>query len=290
MRKRKQRAGGRLNSVTAVISATMVLVLVGTVVFFAAVADNFSRSLRENFAIEVMLNDSLTVQQTRALQRQIERQPYTKRLTYTSKEEATRQQREALDTDPEEFLGGSPIPASFELFLKADYANGDSLSKFMPPIAKNPAVLDVVYPKDLLDNVNDNIGKVSLALLVVAALLGMVSIALINNTMRLSVARRKHTIQTMKLVGARWSFIRRPFLLQAFWMGLLSSLLADGVLFAGMAALLRWDIEAAALVTPMVMGVTLVAVPVVGILLTLTCAFFSVSKHLGMSRNEAYLY
>lgn len=268
----------------------MVLVLVGMVVFFATMADNLSRTLRENFTVEVLIDDSTSNAQARELQTYLRRQPYTRTTHYISKEKATRIQAEAQGIDPEEFLGYSPIPASFEVYLQADYANGDSLGRFMPALRKQPQVTDVVYPEDLMDNVNRNIGKASLVLLAVALLLGFVSLSLINNTMRMSVARRRHSIQTMKLVGARWSFIRRPFMKQAFWIGLWAVLLADGLLYAGIAALLRWDAGIASLITPLVVGVTLGVVAVVGLALTLITAFFSVNKHLYMSREEAHLY
>lgn len=268
----------------------MVLILVGTVVFFGMMADHLGRTLRENFTVEVLLNDSITQGQAYALQTKLKRAPYTRMVTYISKEKATRLQAEALDTDPNEFLGYSPIPASFELHLKAEYANTDSLRLFMSPLKTEAMVSDVVYPEVLMDNVNQNLQKVSLVLLVVAALLAFVSISLINNTMRLSVAQRRHSIQTMKLVGASWSFIRRPFLWQAFGIGLTSGVLAGGVLYGGIAAIVHWDVEMAELITPLIMLATLGSVLVVGIVLTLVCAYFSVNKHLGMSREEAYLY
>lgn len=279
-----------MNSVTACISTTMVLILVGTVVFFAAMAENLGRTLRENFTIEVLLNDSISHRETHNLQTYLRQQPYTRLVSYTSKEKATRLEAEALHTDPNEFLGYSPIPASFEVHLKAEYANSDSLNHFVPLLKKKTFVSDVVYPEDLMDNVNHNIKNVSMVLLVVSILLAFISISLINNTMRLSVARRQQSIQTMKLVGAKWSFIRRPFLWQAFGIGLVASFLADGVLFAAMHSLMAWDTQIATLITPLVMSVTLGSVPVFGVFLTLLCAFFSVNKHLGMSREESCLY
>lgn len=290
MRKQKKGPFGLLNFFTTCISTTMVLILVGTVVFFGTMAENLGRTLRENFTVEVLLNDSITQKQAYALQTKLKRAPYTRMVNYISKEKATRLQAEALQTDPNEFLGYSPIPASFELHLKAEYANTDSLNRFMPPLKAEKMVSDVVYPEDLMNNVNENIQKVSLVLLIIAALLTFVSISLINNTMRLSVSQRKYSIQTMKLVGARWSFIRRPFLWQAFGIGLTASLLADGVLFGGMSAIVRWDAEMVHLITPLVMAITLGSVFIAGIVLTLICAFFSVNQHLGMSREEAYLY
>lgn len=288
MRKKKSPRGGRLDSVTACISTTMVLILVGTVLFFAALADNLSRSLRENFTVEVLLNDSIDQQQAYQLQTLLKSQPYTRQVVYTSKEEATRQQVDlGMDND---FLGSSPIPASFEVHLKANYADTDSLQRYMPLLNKDARVSDVIYPSDLMKDVNRNIRKVSIILLIVAILLGFVSLALINNTLRMSVAKRRDAIQTMKLVGAKWSLIRRPFLTQAFYIGLISSILADLALWGAMLGLRSWDEDVSILVTPTVMVLTLIGVPAVGISLTVICAYFSVNRHIGMRRDDAFFY
>ena len=288
MRKKKTPRGGRLDSVTACISTTMVLILVGTVLFFAAVADNLSRSLRENFTVEVLLNDSIDQQQAYQLQTLLKSQPYTRQVVYTSKEEATRQQVDlGMDND---FLGSSPIPASFEVHLKANYADTDSLQRYMPLLNKDARVSDVIYSSDLMKDVNRNIRKISIILLIVAALLGFVSIALINNTLRMSVAKRRDAIQTMKLVGAKWSLIRRPFLTQAFYIGLISSIVADLALWGAMLGLRSWDEDVSMLVTPTVMVLTLIGVPAVGISLTVISAYFSVNRHIGMRRDDAFFY
>lgn len=275
---------------TACISTMMVLIMIGAIVFFGAVADRLGRSVKENFTVEVLLDDSLTQKEAYQLQTELREMPYTKAVAYVSKEKATKSMAETFDTNPEEFIGNSPFPASFELHLNAEYANADSLNRFMPSLKQAVGVTDVIYPEDLMGQVNHNIQQVSMVLLVIAILLAIISIALINNTMRLSVAQRRHTIQTMKLVGANWSFIRRPFIRRALWMGILAAVLADVVLAAGMSTFLQWEPDAADIISPLVMVVTLGSVLVIGVALTLICAFFSVNRHLGMSRDEAALY
>ena len=114
MSKRKPRSNGRFSYVTTGISTTLVLILVGTVVFFGTMADNLGRALRENFTVEVLLSDSINHNEAYDLQTTLKRQPYTRSVAYISKEKATQLQSEALNIDPKEFLGYSPIPASFE--------------------------------------------------------------------------------------------------------------------------------------------------------------------------------
>ncbi len=288
MSKKKHRKAGGFNNLTSCISITMVLLLLGTVVFFVAMADRLSRSVRENFSVQVLLDDSIPASGIARLQRELSTADFTKQLVYISKEQATREQAEALNADPTEFLGYSPIPASFEITLKAEYACNDSLEAHALPLKEKAYVLDVIYPQDLIESVNHNIGLISLILLGVAALLSIVSISLINSTISMSVYARRFTIQSMKLVGAKWSFIRRPFMWQAFWIGFIASAIACGLLYSGMTALMRWDAGLQVLITRDVITLTLAAVAAAGILLTLLCAFISVNRNLRMSSAEAF--
>ncbi len=292
MAKKKNRKHSRhlMSSFTACISTTMVLILVGIIVFGGSMAGELERTLKENFTVTLLLDDEISNRQAYDLQTDLRRMPYAKHVRYISKEKATRIQAETMGSDPSEFIGYSPIPASFEVQLRAEYACNDSIETFAPNLRKASGVTDVIYPKDLVAKVNHNFRQISIVLLVIAALLAIVSLSLINNTMRLSIARRRHSIQVMKLIGARWGFIRRPFLINAMGMGLLAGILADGVIFGGIYALMSWDEGVASLISPAIIALTLGSVLLTGIVLTLVCAFFSVNRHLYMSRDEANLY
>ena len=290
MQSRKKRSTGSFNTVTSCISTTLVLILLGTVVTFVTMANNFSRQLREGLTVELLLSDSTATNELLATQARLRRAPYARAVDYISKERGTKEMNEALQGDVGEFLGGSPIPAEFEVYLHADYANLDSLRHYEASMRAMPGVTDVIYPKEVMQSLDRTIPSIGLVLLGVAGLLAIVSFSLINNTMRLSIARRRHSIQIMKLIGARWGFIRKPFLLNAMGMGLLAGILADGVIFSGIYALMSWDEGVASLISPAIIALTLGSVLLTGIVLTLVCAFFSVNRHLYMSREEANLY
>lgn len=200
---------------------------------------------------------------------------------------------EALQGDVGEFLGGSPIPAEFEVYLHADYANLDSLRHYEASMRAMPGVTDVIYPKEVMQSLDRTIPSIGLVLLGVAALLAIVSFSLINNTIRMNVYARRHTIHTMKLVGARWGFIRRPFLAQALRFGLVSVLIAGGALGGALYYLAyeagTGDIYFNTLITPEVWCATLGTVVVCGIVLTLFCAYVSVNRYLRMSTADIYL-
>lgn len=274
--------------VTSCISTTLVLLLLGMVVFFVLAARNLSVYVKENINFSIVISDDMKERDILRLQKSLNGEPFVKSTEYISKKQALEEQTEAMGTDPQEFLGYNPFSASIEVKLKSDYANADSIAKIEKQIRKNTDIQDVLYQKELVDAVNDNIRKISFLLLGLAVILALISFALINNTIRLAVYSKRFLIHTMKLVGASWSFIRRPFLRRNFWIGVLAAGLADGMLWAAATWLVEREPELIKVITPEVMLLVSVAVLAFGVLITWLCAFFSVNKYLRMKAGALY--
>lgn len=277
-----------MQGVTLCISTAMVLILLGMVVFSVMTARNLTEYVKENLTVTMMLGENITNPEAQRLCKEIKRRPYISHLTYISKEQALKEQTQAMGTDPSEFLGTNPFTASIELQLKGDYANTDSLKWIVRELKRDSRVNDISYPQDLMDSVNQNLRKINLVLLVLAVLLTCVSFSLINNTVRLGMYARRFSIHTMKLVGASWGFIRRPFLWRTIGIGMLAAIIADTVLAFGVYALYTYEPGVLVIITWQVMVITGVAVLVFGILITLLCAWFSVNKFLRMKAGDLY--
>ncbi len=286
--RKKARSRRGLQVVTLCISTTMVLVLLGMVAFFVLSARNLSAHMKENLTVTIMLKDSVSVNDAKLFCRDLYHRPYSHSIDYISKEKAKNDQIEELGSDPTEFLGFNPFPATLEIKLKADYANRDSLKWIAKEIRKDGRVSDLAYMEDLMNKVNTNLSRVSLILLVLAVLLTFVSFSLISNTVRLSIYANRFVIHTMKLVGASWGFIRRPFLRQAMLVGVIAAIFAIGILGAGVYGLYMTQPGIDEIVTWQVMAITAGTVFLFGLIITALCAWLAVNKFLRMRARELY--
>ena len=274
--------------ITSSISTTLVLLLLGLVVFFVLTAHNMSVYARENISFSVLISDDMKEADILKLQKKLNQEPFVKQSEYISKKQALKEQTEAMGTDPEEFLGYNPFTASLEIKLHSDYANSDSIAKIEKMIKKNSNIQDVLYRKELIDAVNENIRNISLVLLALAVVLTFISFALINNMIRLAIYSKRFLIHTMKLVGASWSFIRGPFLRKNVWSGVLAGMLADAILMGTAYWAVTYEQELIQVITPEVMLIVCGSVLVFGIVITWLCAYISMNKYLRMKANTLY--
>lgn len=282
-------SGVDMQFVTASISTTLVLLLLGMVLFFVLTARNLSVYVRENINFSLLLDDGLQNRDVVSLQRSLATEPFVKEVEYISKEQALREYIDDTGADPQEFLGYNPLSASIEIRLRSDYANSDSLAYIKERIGRNAQVKDIVYQQELVDAVNRNIGRISLWLLGLASLLLLISFALINNTIKLTIYSKRFLIHTMKLVGASWGFIRRPFLWRNFWIGFLSAVVAGGLLWGAAAWVVTREPGLIQVVTPEVMLLVSAALLVSGGLITTLCALLSINKYLRMKAGTLYI-
>lgn len=277
-----------MQGVTLCISTAMVLILLGMVVFSVLLARNLSTHMKENLTVSVMLKDYVTVNQGHRLCRDLYHKPWSRHIDYISKEQAQKEQVKELGSDPSEFLGFNPFPATLEIQLHADYANRDSLRAISRQLRKDARVSDVAYMEDLVNEVNYNLSRISIILLVLAVLLTCVSFSLISNTVRLSVYARRFLIHTMKLVGASWVFIRRPFLINAMGVGVIAALIAIAVLGGCFYGLYVMQPGILSVITWIELSITAAAVLLFGILITALCAWLAVNRFLKMTAGELY--
>ena len=290
MRKKRKAARNRhgLQVVTLCISTAMVLILLGIVVFSVLTARNMSTYVKENLVVTMMLQDDMTNPEAQQLCSRLHQYPYINKVDFISKEQALKEQTQALGTDPSEFIGINPFQASIEIKLKGDYANNDSLKWITKELKRYPKVGNITYQKGLMESVNTFLQKISFVLLILAGLLTFVSFSLISNTVRLSIYARRFSIHTMKLVGASWGFIRAPFLRRAVLEGLVSALMAIVALGIGMCFLYDYEPDITKVLSLEALLITAVVMVAFGVLIATFCSWLSVNKFLRMKAGDLY--
>lgn len=278
----------RLQGITLCISTAMVLVLLGLVVFSVLIGRNLSSYVKENLVVTMWLDQDMSDTEAQQICKKLRTRPFINNLQYVSKEQALKDGIKDLGADPSEFADGNPFLSSIELTLNANYANSDSLRWISKELKNHPKVNEIAYQKDLVDAVNKNIAKISIVLLFLAVLLTIVSFSLINNTVRLGIYARRFSIHTMKLVGASWGFIRKPFLKQALWVGIVAAIIAILVLGGLIYTLYYYEPQILTVLDWKVAVITASVVLLFGIIITTLCANISVNKFLKMTAGDLY--
>ena len=289
-RKRKKRTNhtGSLQVITLCLSTALVLILLGSAVFTLLTARNLSSYVKENLVVTVLLSDESTIPESQRICKRLGQKRYVYSATYISPTQALQEHIKAMGSDPTDFLGSNPFVGSIEMQLKAEYANNDSLKWITKELRSIQKVTEITYQKDLIDQVNNNLKRISMVLIVLAALLTFISFSLINNTVRLSIFARRFTIHTMKLVGATKSFIRAPFLVQAVFQGIFSSLIAILAL-VGILFLMRTEFAQLFQIFRLDMLLLVMAIVVAsGILICFVSTWFVVGKLVSLKKDDLY--
>jgi len=274
--------------ITACISTSLVLMLIGAIAFLILSANEVSKKLRQEMTVELVLDDAITDTQANDLIRMINAAPYTSSHTFISKDDALKEMTQAMGSDPTMFVSYNPFYASVNIRLKPEYATNDSLAWIEKELTSVIGVKEANYQKELLGIVNENITKVSLALFVLACVLSMISFALINNTIKLTIYAQRFTLYSMKLVGAKWSFIRRPFILRNMCIGLASAFITCGLFYLGLSQGIKYEPWLSVLMEPQIMWLVFGIVTAVGLIITSFCALHSVNRFLRMKSGELH--
>lgn len=278
----------RSSYLTLVMSVSLVLFLLGVLGFILINARELADYFRESISFSVMLDDASKEADIRMLQKDLDAKHYVKSTKYVSKDEAAVKMKEDLGEDFISFLGDNPLPPSIDVYLHAGYTNPDSVAKIEKYVLEYPFVKEIYYPESLLFLINENVKKISFFLLVISSFLFLIALTIINNTIRLSIYSRRFLIRTMQLVGATRAFIRRPFLIQSAFQGLLAALIAMSLLM-GMLYLiekeffLMFTFESTNLF--LLLAASLI---IIGVLINIISTFFSVNKYLSISEDKLY--
>jgi len=275
----------RFNSI---VSISLVLLLTGIMLVLGLVANRLSQHVKENITLSVIVDDEMRLPDVKMFQQRLAASPWVKSVEYIDKESALKDLTENLGENPEDFLGYNPLLASFDIFLKADYANTDSINVIEKALKENKGVEDVIYRKDLVHLVNENVRRISVILLVLAFFLTIISFSLIRNTVRLMIYSKRFLIRTMQLVGASNNFIRKPFLIENLWTGIIAAVVATAILSGLMIYVEQRLNGSLQLLDFATMAVVFFSLLIFGLLIIISDTWLAVTRYLKMNVSDLY--
>jgi cell division transport system permease protein len=274
--------------ISTIFSIALVLLMLGMLGLILVHAKNLSNYVKENIVLNIIVDEGAKETDVLQFQKDLNANPAIKTTQYVNKEMAARNLTNDLGEDFVNFLGYNPLLSTIDVYLKADYANNKSIEVLKASIAKNPVVKEVIYQSSLIDMVNKNINTIGLIILGFAAILLIISVALINNTIRLAIYSQRFLIKSMQLVGATKNFIRKPFILLAALHGLIAAFIAVLILLGILYYAQREIPEIVILRNYTEFGIVLLGLVGVGIFITAISTSFAVSKYLRLKIYDLY--
>ena len=273
---------------SVVLSVFLVLFLLGLLGLFVVNSKKLSDDFKEEIAMTVFFKNEANDSVMNAFHEELKAAKFVKSIEYVTKEKAAKQHTDIIGEDFMTFLGANPLQNSFDIHLKADYIDTENIRKIESQFRVNEMVSDIVYDKQLISLVNDNIKKVSMWILIISAILAFIAVILINSSMRLSIYANRFIIKTMQMVGATKSFIRKPFIMRSIKLGLMGSVLAVLALIGVLAYLETSFPNLGILEQPLFIGAVLFGVLILGILITWLSTFFATQRYLNLRTDDLY--
>ena len=274
--------------ITTVISISLVLFMLGLIGILALSSKRLSNYVKENISFSVFLKDDIKDADILKLQKNLDAAPYVKSTLFITKDMAAEQLKKDLGEEFVDYLEYNPLPQAIEVKYKAEYANPDSIALIERELKEYSQVSEVYYQKNLVSLINENVNRISLIVLAISILLLIVAIALINNTIRLSVYSKRFNIKTMQLVGATRGFIRWPFLKASVYQGIIAPLISIALLSA---VIKIADSELNSIISlndftliGLLFGLEILA----GVVITSFSSYFAVNKFLRSKSSELY--
>lgn len=273
---------------SVVLSVFLVLFLLGILGLFIINSKKLANDFKENIAMTVFFKNEANDSIVKAFGTQIKASPFVKSYTYVTKEAAAKEHTDIIGEDFMEFLGENPLQNSYDIHLKGDYVVKDSITKIEAGLRKNAMISDIVYDKQLVNLVNDNIKKVSMWILIISGFLAVIAVLLINSSLRLSIHSNRFIIKTMQMVGATKAFIRKPFVMRSIKLGMIGAALAVLALIGVLIYVETSFPNLGILEDKAMIGLVLLAVLGIGVLITWLSTYFATQRFLNLRTDDLY--
>lgn len=273
---------------SVVLSISLVLFLLGLLGLLVLNTKKVADHFKEQIALTVYLKDQANEVEVNQLKQSLALAEYTKEATYVSKEDAAEDHANVIGEDFMEFLGYNPLQNSIDVYLLADYVSPEQLEDITAEIEEKSFVEEVTYDKPLISLLHDNVTKITFWILIVSAAFLVISILLINSSIRLSVYSKRFVIKTMQMVGATKRFIRRPFIWKNIQLGFLGSIFAIAALGFVLYNLDKAFPELMILDQEILLAALFIGIFVIGIFISWLSTFFATQRFLNLKTDDLF--
>ena len=291
MEKRLHKSGAIINArVTATISVSLVLLILGIAAFTALVTGEITRNIKENLGYDVSMAEDIDQAEVERILNIISKSPATRSASVHTPEDAAKEWEAEMGENVIELCDVNPFPTIIEVKVKEKYASVDSMAKIADYLRRDRAIDSINMNSDVIDSINANTKTLYLILSIIGVALLLISFVLINNTVHLTVYSRRFLIHTMKLVGATHAFIRRPFVKDSIVNGAVAGVIASGIL----SLLLLYGPDSdiiyteKALISPLAAGLVFAALIVTGMIICAVASLFATNKYLNIEYDEMF--
>lgn len=274
--------------ITSTISITLVLLLLGVTILLLFLGNGISTYVKENMSFSVMLSNDISESGITKIRKNLDAMPFVNSSRFISKEEAKEQLIKELGEDPEELLGYNPAQDVIEIYLKSEYTNSDSLESVTKLIKAENNVDDLLYQQEAVDIINNNLTKITTVLLFLALVLLFISFTLIRNTIRLTIYSKRFLINTMQLVGATGRFIRRPFVANTVFIGIIAGIIADALILGSLYYFSKEFAQLSSIISVTDLIIIFSSVILMGVVITSIATILSVNHFLKMERDSMF--
>jgi cell division transport system permease protein len=282
---------GNTSQISTIIGISLVLFMLGMVGWIVLSANTLTKNAKENIRIDIFFKEKTKENEIRQIEKTLLTEKYIKSADYISKDEALQETKKIWGDDIEEGLFGyNPIWASLEIYIKSDWANLDSVQNIEAMLMAEyaDAIQEISYNKNMFKHINENAKMLLYMVLVFSALLLLVAIALINNTIRLTIYAKRLLIKSMQLVGATERFIRKPFMLRALINGIIAGLLSMMLITGVMYYAINWWPDLKQITELKQIIILFAGVILLGIIISWTSTYFALRKYLRIKSD--YLF
>tara|TARA_B100001287_G_scaffold267346_1_gene262355 strand:- start:101 stop:997 length:897 start_codon:yes stop_codon:yes gene_type:complete len=284
---------GNFPFISVIFSVTLSLLLLGLFSFFLLSSFNVKNYLESNTEINIYLNKKISPSQIEQIKRTLYTKEYSltnteSTLNYVSSEEAAKNFQSEIGEDFVDFLGNNPLRDLIILKINSDYFDLERLNIIESDILKIPGVYQIEYSKELIDNINKNVANISFVFIGLFLILLIISVILINNTLRIALFSQRFLIRSMQLVGATANYILRPFILRGMMYGFIAGIISSGMLYVIIEIADRRISNLELVISLEQLGVIFISLIFTGIIMVILSTYSAVSKYLNSTLDELY--